>query len=106
MKKIDGFYRESNRREGKHDTEEVSSTHQDREAMATACIWMGTPDFAEFWHLSNSSFHCTGRGSEVSLIKADDVIPYEVNELTYRYNVMAVQLQRQVSLFESVGQSS
>ena len=29
LSKIDGFCRESSRREGKHDTEEVSSTHQD-----------------------------------------------------------------------------
>lgn len=56
---------------------------------------MGTPEIAEFWHLSNTSFHCTGRGGEVSLIKADGVIPHEVNELTRRHNVMAVELQRQ-----------
>lgn len=92
--KLRGFYRESNRSEGKQ-TQDVSSTRQDREAMATACIWMGKPEFAEFWHLCTTSYHCSGRASEVSLIKADDVSTTEINELVYRYNVLSVAVQRQ-----------
>jgi hypothetical protein len=62
--------------------------------MASASLWIGSPEFAEFWHLCNTSYHCLGRGSEVSLIKADDVTATEANELVYRYNVLAVHLQR------------
>ncbi|KAG7338880.1 hypothetical protein IV203_028845 [Nitzschia inconspicua] len=58
-----------------NDTKEVSSTRQDREAMSAACIWLGSPGFAEFCHLSNTSCHCSGRRSEVSLIKSDGMIP-------------------------------
>ena len=71
--KLLGMFRESNRAEGKHEMQKVSSTRQDREAIATACIWKGTPEFAELLHLSNSCFHCVGRGSEVSLIKSEGV---------------------------------
>ena len=60
-------------------------------------VFMGTPEFAEFWHLLNTSYHCLGRGSEVSLIKLDGVIPLEVNELTCRCHILAIQLQRQKS---------
>ncbi|KAG7356502.1 hypothetical protein IV203_001188 [Nitzschia inconspicua] len=96
--KLEGLYREFNRSKGKPtETEDVSSTRQDREAISTACIWIGSPEFAEFWHLCNTSYHCSGRGSEVSLIKTDGIIPLEVNELVYNYHVLAVQLQRQKS---------
>ena len=63
--------------------------------MATACVWLGTPEFAEWWHLLNTSYHCSGRGGEVSLIKADGVTPLEINELVYKYHTLAVNLQRQ-----------
>ena len=89
------MFRESNRASGKVDTEDVSSTRRDREAIAKACIWMGTPEFCEFWHLCNISFHCCGRGSETSLIKSDGVITTERVESMYRYDILAVQLQRQ-----------
>jgi hypothetical protein len=93
--KLTGMFRESNRAVGKVETEDVSSTRRDREAIATACLWMNSPEFAEFWHLSNSSYHCCGRGSETSLIKADGVVSLEINEMVYRYDILAVQLQRQ-----------
>jgi len=91
--KLKGLYRESNQAKGKlNETKEVSSTCQDRESLSIACIWMGTPEFAEFWHLLNTSYHCLGRGNEVSLIKSDGVIPLEVNKHAYRYDIVAVQL--------------
>jgi hypothetical protein len=96
--KLKGLYRESNRSKGKPtETEDVSSTTQDRKAMATACIWIGSPEFAEFWHLQNTTYHCSGRGSEVSLIKSEDITTTEKNELVYRYDILEVQLQRQKS---------
>ena len=96
--KLKGLYRESNRATGNsNETEDVSSTRQDRESLATACIWLGTPEFAEFWHLQNTSFHCAGRGSEVSLIKSEGVTAVEVNELVYQFHVLAAELQRQKS---------
>lgn len=93
--KLQGMFRESNRAEGKIETEDVSSTRRDREAIARACIWMNTPEFAEFWHLSNSSFMCCGRGSETSLIKSEGIVSHEINEMVYTYDILAVQLQRQ-----------
>lgn len=93
--KLTGMFRESNRATGVVETEDVSSTRRDREVIAQACIWMNTPKFAEFWHLSNSSFHCCGRGSETSLIKSQGVTLFEINEAVYRYDVLAVELQCQ-----------
>ncbi|CAB9500266.1 expressed unknown protein [Seminavis robusta] len=96
LDKLRGFYRESNRAAGTRSTGgKASSTRQDREAMATACIWLKTPQYAEFWHLLNTSYHCSGRGSEVSLIKPTDTTTVEVNEFTYSYNVLSVYCQRQ-----------
>jgi len=95
QQKIKGFTRESTRADGKATvTKDVSSTRQDREAVAMACIWLGTPEMAEFWHLSNQSFHCAGRGSEVSKIRTDGVLTQEKSELLYRYDVLVVELQR------------
>jgi len=52
------MFRESNCTIGKpNETEDAPRTHQDREAVATACIWLGKPEL--------------GRGSEVSLVKAE-----------------------------------
>lgn len=45
-----------NRASGKPMTEgKASSTREDREVMATGCIWLGTAESAEFWHLLNTS---------------------------------------------------
>jgi len=71
------------------------STRQDREALATACIWLGTPEFTEFWLLLHATYHCFGRGSETSLMKPEDTKTADVNESLHSYNVLAVQLQRQ-----------
>ena len=78
-------------------TEKVKtpSTRKDREAMSTACVWLGTPEFAEFWHLLNTSCHCSGRGSEASLITSRGTKTVEVNKFTYDYEVLAVDIQRQ-----------
>lgn len=95
--KLRGAYRESNRAAGKPALFEpkASSTRKDREAMSTGCIWLGTSDAAEFWHLLNTSYHCSGRGSEVSLLQAENINAVEVNEFTTRYNVLQVDFQRQ-----------
>lgn len=92
--KLKGFFRESNRGknvEGGH----ASSNRKDRENLSRACIWQGTPEFAEFWHLLNTSHHCAGRGSEVSLITATGTKVIEVEEDFGRYEVIAVDVQRQ-----------
>ncbi|CAB9513877.1 expressed unknown protein [Seminavis robusta] len=95
LQKLRAFYRESNRATGKRTEEKATSTRRDREALATACIWLKTPQYAEFWHLLNASYHCCGRGSEVSLIKARDTQTTDVNELTYNYEVITTYCQRQ-----------
>jgi len=92
--KLKSFFRESTR--GKQLTEgKASSTRQDREAMATACIWLASPEYAEFWHLLNTSYHCAGRGSESSLITTKGVKATEVNEQVYNYQVLSVDIDRQ-----------
>ena len=95
LRALRALKKEHNRKIGKSEsTEEVSSTRVDREALAKACIWKGTSEFAEYWHLLNTTYHCCGRGSEVSLIKSEAVTPYEVHESTYRYTTIAASFQR------------
>lgn len=95
-KKLTGMFREGNRKAGDPPPKSVTSTstHQDREAIATACIWAGTPEFAEFWHLSNASYHLCGRGSEICLIRSCGIVPHVMNEMTYSYHVIEAQFQR------------
>jgi hypothetical protein len=66
MTKLCGkYHEEANRVAGKPAVEgNKSSTWEDREWMATGCIWDGTAETAEFWHLLNTSYHCSGRCSE------------------------------------------
>ena len=92
--KLRGMYRESIRASGSGApmTEgKTSSTREDREAMATGCIWLGTAESAEFWHLLNTSFHLSGRGSEVP----ESITVVEVNEGVYRYEILQTDVQRQ-----------
>jgi hypothetical protein len=91
-----GKYREGCRASGKRMTEgKISSTREDREAMATGYIWLGTAESAEFWHLLNTSYHCSGRGSEVSLITPEGTTVVEVNEDVYQYSILQTDVQRQ-----------
>jgi hypothetical protein len=91
-----GKYREGSRASGKRMTEgKISSTREDREAMATGCIWLGTAESAEFWHLLNTSYHCSGRGSEVSLVTPEGTTVVEVNEDVYQYSILQTDVQRQ-----------
>ena len=61
--------------------------------MATGCIWQGTAETAEFWHILNASFHLSGRGSEVSLVKPEGLSSVEVNEDVYQYEVLGQDVQ-------------
>lgn len=94
--KLRGMYREGNRASGKRMVQgKESSTREDREAMATGCIWHGTAETAEYWHLLNTSYHCSGRGSEVSLVTPEGTSVVEVNEDVYQYHVLQTNIQRQ-----------
>ena len=96
MTKLRGKYREANRVSGKPAVEgNESSTREDREWLATGCVWDGSAETAEFWHLLNTTYHCSGRCSEVSLIKPDDVRAVEVNESISQYNILQTTIQRQ-----------
>jgi hypothetical protein len=75
--------------------EKTSSTREVREAMATGCIWLGTADSAKFWHLLNTSYHCSGHGSEVSLVTTDGLSSVEVNKDAYQYQVLQIDIQSQ-----------
>jgi len=96
MTKLRGKYREANRAAGKPAVEgNESSTREDREWMATGCIWDGTAATAEFWHLLNTTYHCSGRCSEVSLVKPEDIRALEVNECIHQYDILQSDVQRQ-----------
>ena len=59
--KLRGLHREGSRASGERMAEgEAASTREDHEAMATGCVWLGTAEAAEFWHLLNTSRHCSG----------------------------------------------
>ena len=91
-----GRYREGSRASGTRIVEgKTPSTREDREAMATGCIWLGTAESAEFWHLLNTSYHCSGRGSEVSLVTVDATSVVEVREDVYQYSILQTEIQRQ-----------
>jgi hypothetical protein len=96
MTKLRGKYREANRVAGKPAVEgNESSTREDREWMATGCIWDGTAETAEFWHLLNTSYNCSGWCSEVSLVKPEDIRAMEVNKCIHWYDILQSDVQRQ-----------
>ena len=88
--KLKGKFRESNT--GKPRKKKPSSAREDREALAKACFWLGTATASEFLHLLNSTFHCSGRGSKVSLLTATGASIVEVTESVYRCQVLQVEL--------------
>lgn len=63
--------------------------------MATGCLWDGTAETAEFLHLFNATFHCSARGSEVSLAKVRDLAVAEVNEDVCQCQTLQLDTQRQ-----------
>jgi hypothetical protein len=80
MTKLCGKYHEANQAAGKPAVEgNESSTREDQELMATGCIWDGTAETAEIWHLLNTSYHCDGQCLEVSLVKPEGIRAVEVN---------------------------
>lgn len=96
MTKLRGKYCKANRASGKPAIEgNESSTHEDREWLATGCIWDGTGETAEFGHLLNATYHCSGRGSEVSLGKPEDIRAMEVDEGIHQYHILQAEVQRQ-----------
>ena len=89
-------FRDSSRVSGKPMAKpKHSSTREDREALSKGCIWLGTAEAAEFWHLLNGTFHCSGRGSEVALLTASGTSSAEINESVHRHNVLQTEIQRQ-----------
>ena len=73
----------------------VASTNDDRKALSLACIWLGHPKLAEFYHLNNTMLHFGGRGSEVSLHRKDHLAPVAVRDQFARYDVFQSLLKRQ-----------
>ena len=69
-------------------------TDSDRKSMALACIWMGTPDAAEFFHLNNSTFHMAGRGSECAMSKHSDISTITSIDNLTETTLLSVRLQR------------
>jgi len=75
-------------------TPHITSTVEDRRALAIGCFWSGSTDLAEFLHLNNAKFHLCGRGSEVSLLRVESLYLKDINELHYSYRALCVRLQR------------
>lgn len=71
------------------------SAHEDRECLAISCVWDGSAASAEFWHLLNASYHCAGRGSEVSLASPKDYLVKDVNKCVCEHQVLCLELQKQ-----------
>ena len=95
-RRLQGKFREHHRATNTRMVESIEgSTREDREYLATGCIWDGTVESAEFFHLLNASYHCSARGSEVSLVSPEDMTSVEVNEDLYEYEVLYLDLQRQ-----------
>lgn len=98
-----GKYREENRASGKPSvTGKASSTREDRELMATGCIWLGTVETAEFCHLCNATYHCSSRGSEVALMQSSGLKSVEVNEDIYQYPILSLDVIRQKKVDSNV----
>lgn len=96
MTKLRGKYREANRASGKAAVEgNESSTREDREWLATGCIWDGSVETAEFCHLLKTTYHCSGRCSEVSLVNPEDIKAVEVSESVTTHNIPQCDVQRQ-----------
>lgn len=94
--KLRSAYRDSNRLSGKNMVQgHASSSRTDREAVATGCLWLGTPRSAEFLHLCTTSYHFSGRGSEVSLNQTKHISVRDVTEAHCRYQILSSDLQRQ-----------
>ena len=70
------------------------ASRQDRKAMALACVWLGTPEGAEFYHLNTSTYHFAGRGSECSLVLKKDTSTRQVTEGHKEYETLHVFLKR------------
>ena len=87
---------EDNRVSGKSlvDPHEASNA-KDREAIGTGCIWLNSPQSAEFWHLNVTMTQYSGRGSEVALDRRSKMRTVDVNELHCKFRIMQAQLKRQ-----------
>ena len=72
----------------------LPATQQDRKAMALACVWLGTKEGAEFFHLNTSTYHFAGRGSECSLVLKKDTTTRPVSEGNKEYDNLHVFLKR------------
>ncbi|KAL7562416.1 hypothetical protein ACA910_020560 [Epithemia clementina (nom. ined.)] len=67
-------YKKSNKQTGKKlVNSRFGSTIKDRKAMACNCFWISTIEGAEFHCLNTAQFQLAGRGSEVALLKVEDI---------------------------------
>ena len=88
-------YEDDNRNSGKSLVNpHEASNRTDREAIATGCIWLNSPQGAEFWHINVTMTQYSGRGSEVALDRRSKMGTTEVSELHYRYNILQSKLKR------------
>ena len=93
--KLLNAYHEEGTKSGKSLTNpHEASTARDRQAIAVGCLWQNSSVFAEFWHMNNSMTHCTGRGSEVALLRLENLTSHTVNEYNHQYDILQVLLKR------------
>lgn len=95
-RKLLTLYQEETRKSGVSLTNpHIASTMEDRDALATGCIWMNNARSAEFWHLNNSMAQFAGRSSEVSLSRREHIAATRISEMNFRYDILQSFLKRQ-----------
>jgi len=72
-----------------------ASEDSDRDAIAIGCFWLGTVEAAEFLNLNNLMMQCSGRGTEVSLLRKESVTVSDVNELCCSYKILKIDVKKQ-----------
>jgi hypothetical protein len=70
-----------------------ASTPEDREALATMCVWKGDASGAEFFFLNTAMMQCVGRGSEVAASRKKDLSAPQQTEPTINYEIINHYLQ-------------
>jgi hypothetical protein len=62
--------------------------------LACRCFWISTTEGAEFHFLNTAQFQLAGRGSEVALLKVEDIYCVDAYEDTQQYKIICSRLQR------------
>ena len=51
----------------------IPASEEDRKATSMCCVWSNTQRSAEFMNLNNNKYTYTGRGTEIALVKHENI---------------------------------